>query len=104
MKVLKIDNDGFFIEDVILEEGQLIPIDCIEMLCPSGFYKPKWNNIEWVEGLTQEEIDIIKNRPIEKTELEILKAELIDQKERFRTMEEDSVGFQDFILETIGGM
>jgi len=75
-KVLRIEN-GFFVEDVILKDEEYTPIDCIETLCPDGFYKPKWNGIAWVEGLSQSEIDIIKNVPIPKTELEILK-ETID--------------------------
>lgn len=39
----------------ILEEG------FVAVECQGGFYKPKWNGTEWVEGLTQEEIQAIKN-------------------------------------------
>lgn len=58
-KVLKIDKDGFFIEDVISHE-EFIPSDCIEVECPQGFYKPRWNDDEWVEGLTPQEIEELK--------------------------------------------
>lgn len=74
-KVLKIDNQGYFIEDVILE-NELVPSDCIDIQCLDGFYKPKWNGSEWIEGLTQTEIDALKNVSIEKTEMEILKETL----------------------------
>ncbi len=40
-----------------------------------GFYKPKWNGVGWVEGLTQSEIDAIRSQPTDKTEMEILKEE-----------------------------
>jgi hypothetical protein len=60
-KVLRIDSNGFYIEDVILQDGKVTPTDCIEIICPDGFYKPKWNGTEWIEGLTQAEIDAIKN-------------------------------------------
>lgn len=55
-----IDDNGYFIEDVITEETNN---NLIEVQCPDGFYKPKWNGSAWVEGLTQAEIDAIKNQP-----------------------------------------
>lgn len=59
-KVIKIDDNGFFIEDVILERGGDTPIDCIEVECPDGFYKPRWNGSMWIEGLTPQEIEELK--------------------------------------------
>lgn len=50
---------GMFIEDILLDENEEIPVDCIETPCPQGLYRPKWNGTEWVEGLTQSEIDAI---------------------------------------------
>lgn len=70
-QVLKIDSEGYFLEDVILEDSDVTPINCIETLCQGGFFKPQWNGVEWIEGLTQEEIDAIINTPIPKTEVEI---------------------------------
>lgn len=32
---------------------------------PQGFYHPKWNGSEWVEGMSQEQIDELKNQPVE---------------------------------------
>jgi len=72
-KVLRIDRQGFFMEDVVLEDGEITPQDCIELECPNGFQKPRWKGRGWVEGLTVQEIEEIKNKPIPKTELEILK-------------------------------
>jgi len=71
-KVLKIDSNGFYIEDVILQDSKAIPSDCIEIICPDGFYKPKWNGTEWIEGLTQVEIDAINNVPISKSPTELM--------------------------------
>lgn len=83
-KVLKIDPEGFFLEDVILEDFQEIPSDCVETHCPEGFFKPKWDGEKWVEGYTDEEIKQIQeeaeiNReltPYEKLEKENLKLKL----------------------------
>jgi len=49
-KVLKIDSDGYFVEDVLIEDSESIPSDCIETICPQGFIKPKWDNSKWIEG------------------------------------------------------
>lgn len=55
-----IDENGMFIEDAFVTE---LSDFTIETPCPSGFYRPRWNGEEWVEGLTQQEIDELNNRP-----------------------------------------
>lgn len=52
----KIDANGFFIEDTPFYEEGVIDIEC-----PEGFSKPKWDDEKWIEGATQEEIDAINN-------------------------------------------
>lgn len=70
----KIDINGLFIEDVLLEEiphiydedfNKIYDPKYIETPVPQGLYKPKWTGSKWVEGMPQEEIDTIKNQPIE---------------------------------------
>ena len=40
----------------------------IETPCPDGFYLPKWNGTQWVEGKTAEEISgILASVVIEKS-------------------------------------
>lgn len=68
----KIDENGLFIEDVInptIEEstGHLY----ISEPVPSGFFWPKWNDTEWVEG--GEAPDLVPKPP---TETDILQAQL----------------------------
>ncbi|WP_394896301.1 hypothetical protein [Clostridium paraputrificum] len=83
-KVLRINTDGFYIEDVILNPIEEIPSDCIETYCPEGFYKPKWDGEKWVEGYTSEEIKQIQEEveasreitPYEKLEKENLELKL----------------------------
>lgn len=58
-KVIRIDANSLFLEDVLLEDRVAIPSDCIEIPCRNGFYKPEWNGTEWVEGATQEYIDSV---------------------------------------------
>ena len=64
-KVIRINLETeMFLEEVILENGESLPKDCIETPCPDGFYHPKWDGEQWVEGLTQEQISkILENTP-----------------------------------------
>ena len=47
----KIDTPtGLFIEDVFLMDGFTGNDEFINTEVPQGFYWPKWNGTEWVEG------------------------------------------------------
>lgn len=61
MQLRKIDGTGLFAEDVIAND---IPLDAggnpdtahyIATPCPAGFYWPKWDGTQWVEGGTAPE-------------------------------------------------
>jgi hypothetical protein len=76
-KVIKIDASGLFVEDVLIADDAETPSDCIDSVCPDGFYRPKWNGSQWVEGLTQAEIDaIIANAVTTEKSLEELAEEV----------------------------
>lgn len=69
MKLCKIDEQGYFVEDVIVDEYPTIIVDDEQVknplyivVTPKGFYKPKYNFDlkKWEEGLTQTEIDATK--------------------------------------------
>jgi len=87
MRLAKVDEQGLFIEDVIVKEYPLIEVDG-EMVkdesyvsAPSqgGLYKPKWTGTEWVEGLTEQEVQTIKDNVIHSlSTAELL--EIIDKK------------------------
>ena len=69
-KVIRINKQtGLYIEDVILLDNEETPNDCIEKPCQEGFYRPRWVG-DWVEGLSQEEINAIRNvkEPIYETQ------------------------------------
>ena len=53
-----IDNNGFFVEDAFVDE---LTEFTIETPCPDGFYLPKWDGTQWVEGKTADEIAAMKN-------------------------------------------
>jgi len=52
IKVMRIDQDGYFVEDVLLEDWMEIPSDCIIHEVQEGLHLPKWDFVElqWVEG------------------------------------------------------
>jgi len=56
--VRKIDGNGMFVEDALVSE---LTEFTVETPCPSGFHKPKWDGAQWIEGMSQSEIDALKN-------------------------------------------
>lgn len=63
------------IRPVLDANGKTIPDpQYIDVECPAGFYKPKWDGVNWVEGFTQAEIDAIKITPKEPTDEERISA------------------------------
>lgn len=53
------DGNGMMDEEEASKRQDVITIDP-----PSGLYWPRWIEDKWIEGLTQKEIDAIKNAPI----------------------------------------
>lgn len=101
---IKIDENGYAVfknidlplnqrglDIITLKDEENIPDGYILAYEGGGFYHPKWTGEQWIEGLTQEEIDELNKQPTkELTEIEKLK---ISQAEQFET-----------ILELLGGM
>jgi len=98
--IVKIDSNGLFIEDVIIDENEVVPGDCIEIPCPPGFYHPKWDGKNWVEGLSQTEIDAIENTVQPKTEIEILQEQNEYLQNLVSQTSADFSAFMDFFFET----
>jgi len=83
-EAIKVDLNGLYVEPVLVPlsqtgvmEVQELPTEAVEEQeesvtgyiiaekVPEGLYKPRWDfsNSVWVEGLTQKEIDEIRNAP-----------------------------------------
>lgn len=60
MRVAIIDENGLFVEDVIIKDETEMTSNMIATPCPGGFYWPKWDGITWVEGKTDVEIQAIQ--------------------------------------------
>lgn len=56
MQVYEYDENGIFVEPVILSENEELPPN-MTFNRPDGFYKPKWTGTKWIEGLSQGELD-----------------------------------------------
>jgi hypothetical protein len=69
------DNNGFYVSDFL--EGMELPLGHIlfEGYIPNGLYKPRLVNNTVIEGLTEEEINFIKNTPVPLTPIEELRQE-----------------------------
>lgn len=78
----KVDADGLYIEDVIQDESFVGVVPVYESdkenkptivgyfiadpPIAEGLYLPKWdmNNSKWIEGMSQKQIDELKNQPV----------------------------------------
>jgi hypothetical protein len=78
MQVYRIDKNGYYVKPVDLEEGEEIPSGCIIARPPNGLYRAKWTGIEWIEDMSQEEIDGLNNQPQEPSENEVLRDYILD--------------------------
>lgn len=56
--VARIDGQGMFVEDVIVEDvvAEALPEGCIESRPQEGFHAPKWTGSAWTEGVATSEL------------------------------------------------
>jgi hypothetical protein len=97
-QVFKIDDDGFYVEPVIVSDNDELDGNLIETPIPEGFYRPKWDGEKWVEGLSQEEIEQLKqqNQP-QPSEVELLKQENAELKQRLEAAESAIIAIMDYL-------
>ncbi|MDP4268436.1 MAG: hypothetical protein Q8880_13515, partial [Bacteroidota bacterium] len=58
-KLYQINSDGFYLNDVLLDDGENIPSDCVETELPDGLFKPRYVNDTWQNGITQDDINTL---------------------------------------------
>lgn len=89
MKLIKIDADGYFLEDVIVQEIPMIEQEDGTQVqdpkfiaeTPVGFYLPRYVNGEWVEGLSSVQIDSLKST-VEEVPLDVRVAKVEQEQEQ----------------------
>jgi hypothetical protein len=62
-QVYRIDKDGFYIEPVILQDYENIPPMCVDTQPQDGLFKAKFINGYWVEGMSQDDINLLIGDP-----------------------------------------
>ncbi len=62
--VYEIDEKGY-IKEIYVENTENTSMNLIITDPQDGLYRPKWTGTEWIEDMSQEEIDELKNRPKE---------------------------------------
>lgn len=100
--VPKVNVDGVYVEDVIQDDSfsGVIPIYesnsenkptivgyfIADPPIAEGLYLPKWdvNNSKWIEGMSQKEIDDLKNQPT-----------LISSDQRIKDLEQQNLSLMD---------
>ena len=76
MQIYRIDENGYFLEDVILKKDEEIPNDCVEIQPPQGLYKGRWTGVEWIEEGTPPEPQ--PKEPTEKERIEVLEQAMLE--------------------------
>lgn len=71
-QVIEVDENGLFVEDVILSDDA-DTTGFITVMCPGGFYRPKWDGQKWVEGATTDYI-----QSLQPSQTDQIKAQLLD--------------------------
>ncbi|TQR31987.1 hypothetical protein [Brevibacillus brevis] len=82
IQAYRIDVNGFFVEPVLISVDlppEQIPEDIVKERPTDGLFKAKWTGDQWEEGLTQQEIDAIKNPLQPQPEPEIMGRQLVEK-------------------------
>jgi len=102
-RLLVFDENGDYIEDKIVEDNYEPQEN--EFVCSIdtvlAFYKPKLVNGQVVEGLTQEEIDAVRNAVKEPTPLELLQQENEQLKQQLAQVNDDLAELVEMIVSTM---
>ena len=78
IKVAEFDEEGNCLEE--------LASDVITVSPPQGLYRARWTEIEWVEDMSQVDIDALNNIPTLPTETEILQAKISELEEVIDTI------------------
>lgn len=101
-QVYRIDEQGYFVEPVILRDDEQILEDCTVLELPEGLFRARFVNGEWVEDATSEEIEELTRVPERQpSEVELLQrdnATLLMQVAEVTAQNEQQAGDMAFML------
>lgn len=102
MQVFKIDSEGFYLESIVISDDEVTPSDCVNIIPPEEFHKPKWTGSSWIEGLTPEEMP--------KTNVDVMGEQLVQERlERLKAKQQrdalgkEIVGIKLSVMQLKGG-
>ena len=55
-QVFRFDNNGCYLEPVVIQEGQDVPSDCTDQPLPQPNWKPVFKDGKWIETVTPDEL------------------------------------------------
>jgi hypothetical protein len=79
-QVYKFDDNGWYIEPVIIKDGDALPANCADKALPQPNWKPRFDKSQnvWIETITDEEKAALTNVTAPKSEIDILKEQNAD--------------------------
>ena len=77
-EVYRYDTNGFYVEPVILEEGQENPENTTNVRPQDGLFQAKWDGLKWLENLLPDEIQRRLAEKGEPDDIEALQQQMAD--------------------------
>lgn len=68
----RVDENGYIVDTLVVDKDSKVDKDIIILDKPDGLHRAKWTGVEWVEDMSQEEIDALNNQPKETSETDLL--------------------------------
>jgi len=63
MQVYKYNESGIFIEPIVINDNELLPLNITDIRPNDNLYRAKWTGGEWIEDMSQTEIDALNVVP-----------------------------------------
>jgi len=98
--VHKYDENGFYLEDIHLKEGESIPENSTSEPMPQPIYKPRFIDGRWVDVITEEEREAMKPVYVP-SDIEILQKENALLKAQNQALTERSDFHEEILTEII---
>jgi hypothetical protein len=78
-KVHRVDTNKFYVEDVLLQDNEPTPLDCVNIPLPQGIFLPaKFENGVWTSTLSEADKQALMNPETEPTQLDLMQKAIDD--------------------------
>lgn len=87
IEVYEKDDDNIYAGVVHIVQDSEIPINCVKVRPVNGLHRARWTGVEWIENMTQEEIDDLNTQSNELSFEELQVEQNVDLDYRLSVLE-----------------